>query len=136
MRGPDTEVEYWRGRMAKFNSITEQLKGKECRLVLGVSMAGRSQAHKRWKAVDMRVTDASNESKDNVKYLTTLENSMTPLYEGDPRQILDGIPGLMNNVKMMHTIARYYSTSERMTTLFKKISNQMIVNMREYIVAP
>ena len=37
------------------------------------------------------VTDASNESKDNVKYLTTLENSMTPLYEGDPRQILDGI---------------------------------------------
>ena len=134
--GPDTEVEYWRGRMAKFNSITEQLKGKECRLVLGVSMAGRSQAHKRWKAVDMRVTDASNESKDNVKYLTTLENSMTPLYEGDPRQILDGIPGLMNNVKMMHTIARYYSTSERMTTLFKKISNQMIVNMREYIVAP
>jgi len=134
--GPDTEVEYWRGRMAKFNSITEQLKGKECRLVLGVSMAGRSQAHKRWKAVDMRVTDASNESKDNVKYLTTLENSMTPLYEGDPRQILDGIPGLMNNVKMMHTIARYYSTSERMTTLFKKISNQMIVNMREYITAP
>ena len=36
---------------------------------------------------------------------------------------------------MMHTIARYYSTSERMTTLFKKISNQMIVNMREYITA-
>ena len=60
---------------------------------------------------------------------------MTPLYEGDPRQT-DGIPGLMNNVKMMHTIARYYSTSERMTTLFKKISNQMIVNMREYITAP
>ena len=26
--GPDTELEYWRNRMAKFNSITEQLKSK------------------------------------------------------------------------------------------------------------
>jgi dynein heavy chain len=36
--GPDTELEYWRNRMAKFNSITEQLKSKECKLVLGVAM--------------------------------------------------------------------------------------------------
>jgi len=41
--GPDTELEYWRNRMAKFNSITEQLKSKECKLVLGVAMAGRSK---------------------------------------------------------------------------------------------
>ena len=58
---PDTEVEYWRGRRAKFNSITEQLKGKERQPVLGVSMAGRSQAHKR-EGQTQRVTDASNES--------------------------------------------------------------------------
>ena len=134
--GPDTELEYWRSRMAKFNSITEQLKGKECRLVLGVSMAARSQAHKEWKAIDMKVTDAANESKDNVKYLTTLEKSLEPMYEGDPRQILDGIPGLMNNIKMMHTMARYYSTPQRMTTLFQKVSNQIINNCKEYLAAP
>ena len=29
--GPATELELWRARMAKFNSITEQLRGRECR---------------------------------------------------------------------------------------------------------
>eukprot|EP00959_Pyramimonas_sp_CCMP1952_P247645 5177090-Pyramimonas_sp.AAC.1 len=41
--GPDTELEYWRNRMAKFNSITEQLKSNESKLVMGVTMAGRTQ---------------------------------------------------------------------------------------------
>ena len=111
--GPDTELEYWRSRMAKFNSITEQLKSNECRLVLGVSMAARSQAHKEWKAIDMKVTDAANESKDNVKYLTTLEKSLEPMYVGEPRQILDGLPALLNNIKMMHTVAVLQHSSAR-----------------------
>ena len=41
---------------------------------------------------------------------------------------------LLNNVKMMHTIARYYNTSERMTTLFGKITNQMITNCKQQVM--
>eukprot|EP00959_Pyramimonas_sp_CCMP1952_P268688 5617866-Pyramimonas_sp.AAC.2 len=69
----------------------------------------------------MRVTDAANEAKDNVKYLTTLEKSLEPMYAGTPHTIIDSLPALMNNIKMMHTIARYYNTPERMTTLFCKV---------------
>ena len=102
--GPDTELEYWRSRMAKFNSVEEQLKTPESRLVLGVSTAARSAAHKEWKGIDMRVADAANEAKDNVKYLTTLEKALEPMYASpaDPRGILDGVPQLLNNIKMMH----------------------------------
>jgi hypothetical protein len=35
--GPDTELEHWRQQMSRFNSLTEQLKTHECRLVLGVT---------------------------------------------------------------------------------------------------
>eukprot|EP00854_Cymbomonas_tetramitiformis_P001067 gene1068-1616_t len=134
--GPDTELEFWRTRMAKFNSITEQLKSKACKLVLGVCMAARSQAHRNWKAIDMRVTDAANEAKDNVKYLTTLEKSLEPMYMDTPVIIIDSLPALMNNIKMMHTIARYYNTPERMTTLFCKITNQMITNCKNFVLSP
>ena len=42
----------------------------------------------------------------------------------------------MNNVKMMLTIARYYSTRERMSCLFRKITNQMITNCKHAIASP
>ena len=69
--GPDTEFEYWRNRMAKFNSIAEQLKRKECKMVLGVLLAAKHKSLKRWKVVDNAITDSLNEAKDNVKYLST-----------------------------------------------------------------
>jgi len=53
--GPDTELEFWRVRMAKFNSVTEQMKSKECRLVMGVCSTARSKQYKRWKEVDIKV---------------------------------------------------------------------------------
>ncbi len=36
---------------------------------------------------------------------------------------------------MMYTIARYYSTSEHMSRLFNKLTNQMILRCKEQITA-
>ena len=84
----------------------------------------------------LQITDAANEAKDNVKYLATLEKSLEPMYMGTPRTIQESLPTLINNIKMMHTIARYYNTSERMTVLFQKVTNQMVRNCKEQILAP
>ena len=59
-----------------------------------------------WKQSDSAMTDALNEAKDNVKYLSTLEKYTEVLYHGTPGQITDMLPGLLNNIKMMITIAR------------------------------
>lgn len=53
--GPDTELEFWRTRMAKFNSITEQMKKPDYRLVLGTCSSIRSPAFKKWKSLDVKV---------------------------------------------------------------------------------
>ena len=47
--GPDTELEYWRQRMAKLNSLAEQLKTREARVVMGTCQIMRSPSSKRWK---------------------------------------------------------------------------------------
>jgi len=91
-------------------------------------------ATSKWTSIQLRVTEALNEAKDNVKYLQTLEKFIEPLYEGNPEAIKETLPALMNSIKMIHTIARYYNTNERMTGLFIKITNQMIANCKYNII--
>ncbi|TMW55127.1 hypothetical protein Poli38472_013889 [Pythium oligandrum] len=136
--GPDTELAYWKRRLQRLMGITEQLKTKECKMVTGVlNVVSKLQDGsldklnipallRQWKQIDTNITEASNEAKDNVKYLATLERFIEPLFTGTPTSVVDALPALMNSVKMIHTIARYYNTTERMTKLFMKITNQMI----------
>ena len=86
-----------------------------------------------WREIDVQITEAANEAKDNVKYLST-ERFFEPLYGSDPNAIIEMLPPLLNAVKMIHTIARYFGTTERITKLFMKITNQMISTSRNAII--
>jgi dynein heavy chain len=58
------------------------------------------QLLRRWKQVDIGITEATNEAKDNVKYLSTLERLIEPLYSGTVATIIDTFPALMNSIKV------------------------------------
>jgi dynein heavy chain len=74
------------------------------------------------------------QAKDNARYLFTLEKFIDVLYTGKPPNIIDTLPALMNSIKMIHSIARYFNTREKMTDLFLKITHAIIANCRAYIV--
>ena len=131
--GPATELSWWRKRMTKLANVVEQLKGREAKAVLGLANAAKSKLLRRWKATDGQLTDLLNEAKDNVKYLSSLDHFIEPLYTGTIAQIKDSLPGLFTNLKMMVSIARYYSTGERITRLLRKIANQIIAGCRRCI---
>jgi len=133
--GPDTEFEFWRNRMAKFNSVAEQLKTKECKCVLGVVGQNplKSKSLKKWKQIDSLITDSLNEARDNVKYLSALERYTEALYSGTPASVIEALPALIHNVKVMLTISRFYGTNDRMTILFTKITNQIVTKCKDNI---
>ena len=67
-----------------------------------------------------------------VKYLYTLDKFFGTMTKS-PTAITESIPSLMNAVHMIHSISQYYNSSERMTSLFLKITNQMIITCKKYI---
>jgi len=146
--GPRTELDFWRMRLQKITSITEQLRTKERKQVFNllqsiakvnqdVAVQSRQSIFntlRRWKQVDIGITEAFNEAKDNVKYLTSLEKFIEPLYVSSPATIIETLPALMNAAQMILTISRYYNTTERMTKLFTKITNQMITTCKACVL--
>ena len=131
--GPMAELEHWRHLTAKFNSILELIKDPKCKMVINILHIAKSKVLKQWKVQDCKITDCANEAKDNMKYLYTLEKYCEPLYRYDPVGMGEGIPSLINTIRMIHSISRYYNTSERMSSLFSKVTNQMVNACKSYI---
>ena len=111
LEGPKGEIEHWRARTQHLSSIIEQLKRKDCRYVVGVLSSytkGTNDPAKqktigllrRWKQIDVETTEAINEAKDNLKYLSTLQRFIQPLYSGTAQSIIDTLPALINSIKV------------------------------------
>ncbi|KAM5264417.1 dynein axonemal heavy chain 5 [Ctenodactylus gundi] len=131
--GPRAELEHWKRRLSKFNYLLDQWKSPDVTAVLAVLSAAKSKLLKTWREMDIRITDAANEAKDNVKYLYTLEKCCDPFYSNDLISMIDAVPTLINAIKMIYTISHYYNTSEKITSLFVKVTNQMISACKAYI---
>lgn len=131
--GPRAELEHWKNQTAKFNGILDQVKAPGCQKVIAILVQAKSRFLAEWRQKDARITESANESKENVKYLNALDRCCGPLYKESPVAMMESVPNLMGVVGMIHSISPYYNTSERMTALCVKITNQMITACKEYI---
>ena len=41
--GPKAELDHWKKRMAKFNSLMDQIKSTDCKTVTGILVAAKSK---------------------------------------------------------------------------------------------
>ncbi|XP_022821404.1 dynein heavy chain 8, axonemal-like [Spodoptera litura] len=126
--GPLAELDHWRRQLTTFTSIIEHIKSEPAMMYIHTLITAKSKLLKKWRQLDNKVTDYYNEAFDNVRYLYALEKFCEPLYRCDPYTMQDFIPSLIYNIRMMYATSRYYNTTEQISTLLVKVTNQ-ILNM-------
>ncbi|KAM8851323.1 dynein axonemal heavy chain 8-like isoform 4-T8 [Spinachia spinachia] len=131
--GPLSELEHWKNMSSRFNSIITHIKGPECKAVVMVLHISHSKMMKKWRELDARITDRTNETKDNVKFLNTLEEVCQPLYNSDPVTMMKSVQNVINAIRMIYSVSLYYNTSEKISALLIKVTNQMVTACRSYI---
>uniref|UniRef100_A0A1I8IU51 DHC_N1 domain-containing protein n=1 Tax=Macrostomum lignano TaxID=282301 RepID=A0A1I8IU51_9PLAT len=137
--GPLAELDKWRRRNRILTALTEQLKSKECKNIIGALIAAKSKVLKKWKAVDIAITDAVNDARDKLKYLDSLKKYLEDLYSPSvtPGFIINQtIPSALITMKQMDSASRYYSRSGFMGQLFNQVANQLVLCFKDYLRAP
>ncbi|KAF5400946.1 hypothetical protein PHET_05833, partial [Paragonimus heterotremus] len=131
--GPRVELDYWLRRKATFKSLLHQMQNPLCKSVLLLLQASKSRLIKRWASLDAQVNHYAKEANDNVKFLYTLEEYCEPLSQCDPVTMIEGLPKLVNTIKLIYNVSTHYNTAEKITSLFIKVTNQMIKACKLYI---
>nr|CAD7405490.1 unnamed protein product [Timema poppensis] len=133
--GPQDELEYWKKRGAQFSQIVSHLQCHEnppptvtlvsppqVQMTLQCLHVARSKMIKHWRDTDRHITFCYNESRDNAKFIQSMEKCCHSLYLHDPVRIKDSIMGLLQTVRLIHSVSQYYNTSERTSSLMVKVS--------------
>ncbi|CAG5121565.1 unnamed protein product, partial [Candidula unifasciata] len=130
-----SELEKWRRRQRLLAGVTEQLKGKECKVVLAVLITAKSKLLKKWKVIDASITDGLNDAKDKVKYMESLKRHLDKMCQNaSPTNMISHVlPGLMNSMKQMDSVSRFYARSGFLGVLLTKVTNQLVQICKEYI---
>ncbi|KAG5468030.1 hypothetical protein LSCM4_01117 [Leishmania orientalis] len=136
--GPLGEVEYWRERYSTISALYEQLNSSQAKFILKIAKEAGCTSATMIDSTLQQFFRMYSESKDNVKFLGTLDRHFRTLHSVDPKlgslqPIIDTLFSMMTALRMVWIISRFYSTEERMVGLLEKIARLIAQKVSEHI---
>ena len=108
--GPKEEGDGWRTRLMRLVGFTDQLRLPECKQVITVNSTSHSKSSRRWKILELRISDAISATKENVRHFALLEPRLDKLYQPKPKvaEIYDSILPIFQGVQLLCVSAKSY----------------------------
>ncbi|CAJ1332260.1 unnamed protein product [Effrenium voratum] len=130
---PMAEIDFWRDRSSKVSTVYEQLQLPGVKKVLEVLEASEPPVLQQFQDQFGSLQQMHVVAKDNVKFLTTLERHFKSLATGSMQTIVETLPSLMNAIRMVWIISRYFNSDKYMEPLMKRIADQIADKVQEQI---
>eukprot|EP01083_Nonionella_stella_P177342 623003_1 len=131
--GPLEEIEFWRARTIDLVSVREQLNKVGVKTIILILRASCSTYLERFDNLAGSIEFGSKEANENLKYLLTLKNPCYNLSTSEPNKIPLLLEDIILIIRMIWSTSTYYSTNDRLTSLLRKVSNQIIIQCSNVI---
>eukprot|EP00884_Botryococcus_braunii_P014228 jgi/Botrbrau1/22806/Bobra.0132s0131.1 len=123
---PLAELHFWRTRDQDLSGITQQLDGAGVTQVVAVLSQAKSSSLPNFLALRDLIQREADVARNNLRFLQILEAPCEALAKAQPQDIPGMLPKLVDSARVVWNLSRFYNTPERMTSLLRKIANQII----------
>jgi dynein heavy chain len=131
--GPLEEVQFWQRRCDDLSSISKQLNRPEVLRILEFLKFAKSSYMDQFMHLSNQIHDGSLQAQDNLKFLSALVAPCNKLSVAEPKQIPPILPHLLSCIRLIWSRSKFYNTKERLTSLLRKVSNDIIQRCRAKI---
>lgn len=111
------QTEYWRQRGATFNTLYQQLNLQQVKRIKQILQNTKEQDNESTALDEFNqqygvFIKLQAQSRDYVKFLTTLSRQFGNIQKGDLQLIEETLPSLLTGLKLIWTISRHIYTQE------------------------
>jgi len=120
---PLDEIKHWNDRNANLKMLTTRLEEKKLKKITEVLYAANSSYLQGFRDLEEKISVGAQEANDNLTFLSLLAEPCRKMESALPRDIPKMLPEVLNSVRVIWELSKFYSTPERMKGLLTKISN-------------
>ncbi|XP_077117756.1 dynein axonemal heavy chain 2 [Ranitomeya variabilis] len=124
--GPLEEIEFWRDRCADLSGISTQLDKPGVKRIELILQLAKSSYIGPFQKLSKQIQEGSVQAQSNLSFLTLLKQPFQEMVSLKIKEIPNKLPHLLALVRIIWVNSPYYNTRERLTSLFRKISNEII----------
>ncbi|XP_056156824.1 dynein axonemal heavy chain 2 [Lampris incognitus] len=124
--GPLEEISFWRRRGTDLLGISRQLQKPEVRLIQNTLQLSKSSYITSFCKLAEEIQDSSLQAQSNMSFLSILKEPCKELAQLHPNQVAPKLQHIINLIRIIWVNSPFYNTTERITALFRKMSNEII----------
>lgn len=123
--GPLDEIEFWRARSVDLSGIRNQLDSPQVHQIAAILEYSKSSYLPPFLELRDKIQREATVAEDNLAFLLCLTEPCNVLRQAVPRDIPGILPGILNRVRVIWNVSRFYNTPDRVLGLLRKISNEI-----------
>jgi dynein heavy chain len=125
--GPLFEIDFWRSRCEDLSGISDQLAKNEVKRIINILDNSKSSYLEQFIRLCKLIEDGTQEARENLRFLSILTDPCQDLAKAEPKEIPEILPKILRKVRLIWTNSIHYNSKERLTSLLRKVSNEIMI---------